>query len=180
MDHGEHIHVFVWSLRRTVSSFRITILRLPDNYNRRTCLQTSVGGARIHCMHARVGELIIMSIIFSYKFKILNNKEKPSTTGKLNQWWKQRRLSTCMILNCTSLKKRKDTNKKLKRFLSKSKGCRVVKCTTGSQCKLTRNNHGMSGNTIDLLTDHRSLHLWLYIRSIFCHKLNARQVSVSN
>ena len=53
MDHGEHIHVhvFVWCLRRTVSSYRITILRLPDNYNRRTCLQTIVGGARIHCMH---------------------------------------------------------------------------------------------------------------------------------
>ena len=33
-----------------VSSNRITILRLPDNYNRRTGLQTSVGGARIHCM----------------------------------------------------------------------------------------------------------------------------------
>ena len=33
--------------------------------------------------------------------------------------------------------------KKLKRFLSKSKGCRVVKSTTGSQCKLTRNKHGM-------------------------------------
>ena len=80
---------------------------------------------------------------FSYKFKIVNNKEKPSTTGKLNQWWKQRRLSTFMILNCTSLKSKKDTNKKLKRLLSKSKGCRVVKSTTGSQCKLTRNKHGM-------------------------------------
>ena len=33
--------------------------------------------------------------------------------------------------------------RKLKRFLSKSKGCRVVKSTTGSQCKLTRNKHGM-------------------------------------
>ena len=33
--------------------------------------------------------------------------------------------------------------KKLKRFLSKSKGCRVVKSTTGPQCKLTRNKHGM-------------------------------------
>ena len=33
--------------------------------------------------------------------------------------------------------------KKLKRFLSKSKGCRVVKSTTGQQCKLTRNKHGM-------------------------------------
>ena len=25
------------------------------------------------------------------------------------------------------------------------------------------------GNMIDLLTDHRSLHQWLYIRLIFCH-----------
>ena len=38
---------------------------------------------------------------------------------------------------------KKDTNKKLKRFLSKSKGCRVVKSTTGPQCKPTRNKHGM-------------------------------------
>ena len=30
-----------------------------------------------------------------------------------------------------------------KRFLSKSKGCRVVKSTTGPQCNLTRNKHGM-------------------------------------
>ena len=35
------------------------------------------------------------------------------------------------------------TTRKLKRFLSKSKGCRVVKSTTGQQCKLTRNKHGM-------------------------------------
>ena len=34
-------------------------------------------------------------------------------------------------------------HKKLKRFLSKSKGCRVVKSTTGQQSKLTRNKHGM-------------------------------------
>ena len=33
--------------------------------------------------------------------------------------------------------------RKLKRFLSKSKGCRVVKSTTGPQCKLTRNKHGI-------------------------------------
>ena len=47
--HGEHTPGIVWSLRRTVSSCRIAILHLPDNYNR---LQTSVGGARMHCMHA--------------------------------------------------------------------------------------------------------------------------------
>ena len=34
-------------------------------------------------------------------------------------------------------------SQKLKRFLSKSKGCRVVKSTTGPQCKPTRNKHGM-------------------------------------
>ena len=33
--------------------------------------------------------------------------------------------------------------RKLKRFLSKSKGCRVVKSTTDPQCKITRNKHGM-------------------------------------
>ena len=33
--------------------------------------------------------------------------------------------------------------KNLKRFLSKSEGCRVVKSTTSPQCKLTRNKHGM-------------------------------------
>ena len=43
---------FVWSLRRTVSTCMIAILHLPDNYNRRVGLQTSVGGARMHCMHA--------------------------------------------------------------------------------------------------------------------------------
>ena len=67
------------------SSCRITILRLPNNYNRLTGLQTSVGGARMHCMHACVGELICTII---YKFKIVNNKDKPPTTGELNQWWK--------------------------------------------------------------------------------------------
>ena len=94
----------------------------------------------MHACMRRRADMYSIIIIFSYKFKIVNNKEKPSTTGKLNQWWKQRRLSTFMIL---SLKSKKDTDKKLKRFLSKSKGCRVVKSTTGSQCKLTRNKHGI-------------------------------------
>ena len=61
---------------------------------------------RIACMRRRA-DMYSITIIFSYKFKIVNNKEKPSTKGKLNQWWEQRRLSTCMILNCTSLKKKK-------------------------------------------------------------------------
>ena len=34
--------------------------------------------------------------------------------------------------------KKRTQTRKLKRFLSKSKGCRVVKSTTGPQCKLTR------------------------------------------
>ena len=40
-------------------------------------------------------------------------------------------------------KEKRTQTRKLKRFLSKSKGCRVVKSTTGPQCKLTRNKHGM-------------------------------------
>ena len=48
---------FVWSLRRTVSSCRIAILYLPDNYNRRIIgLQTSVGAARMPALHACVGD----------------------------------------------------------------------------------------------------------------------------
>ena len=47
----------------------------------------------------------------------------------------------------TVMKKKKTVtvkySKKIKRFLSKSRGCRVVKSTTGPQCKLTRNKHGM-------------------------------------
>ena len=47
----------------------ITILRLPDNYNHRTDLQTSVGGARMQfCMHAcmrrRADMYSIIIIIF--------------------------------------------------------------------------------------------------------------------
>ena len=54
---------------------------------------------------------------FSYKFKILNNKEKPPATGKLNQWWKQRQLSTCMIIELHFTdKEKKDTNKKIKKI----------------------------------------------------------------
>ena len=95
----------VWSLRRTISSNRITFLRLPDNNH-----STKKCGRGLYALHAcmrRRADMYSITIIFRYKFKIVNNKEKPSTTDKLNQWWKQRRLSTCMILNCTSLKKKK-------------------------------------------------------------------------
>ena len=61
MNHGEHI--FVWSLRITASSCRITILRLPDNYNRRTEVYKQVWAglvctACMHHLHACVGELM--------------------------------------------------------------------------------------------------------------------------
>ena len=36
-------------------------LRPPRHNNRRTGLQASVGGARMHCIHACVGELILAS-----------------------------------------------------------------------------------------------------------------------
>ena len=45
-------------------------------------------------------------------------------------------------LHFTKKVKRTQT-RKLKIILSKSKGFRVVKSITGSQCKLTRNKHGM-------------------------------------
>ena len=63
MDHGEHI-LFVWSLRRSVSLYRITILHLPDNYNSRTGLQSSVGGAR---MRWRADMYVQHNDYFSYK-----------------------------------------------------------------------------------------------------------------
>ena len=62
-----------------------------------------------------------ITIIISYKFKILNNKEELPTTGKLNQWWKQRQLSMCMILNCTSLKKKKGHKQENKDFYRNQK-----------------------------------------------------------
>ena len=40
-------------------------------------------------------------------------------------------------------KEKRTQTRKLKIFLSKSKGCRMKKSTTGSQCKPTRNKHGM-------------------------------------
>ena len=71
MDHGEHISV--WSLRRT-ASYSITILRLPDNYNSRTGLQTSVGGARMQfmhgCMRRRADNIMYsITIIFATSLK---------------------------------------------------------------------------------------------------------------
>ena len=70
----ENTHpAFVWSLRRTVSSCRIAILHLPDNYNR---LQTSVGGARMHCMHRRLGrpDTYSLTILATSLRKAISNR----------------------------------------------------------------------------------------------------------
>ena len=82
-----------------------------------------------------------ITIIISYKFKFFrkatnNRKTKPMVETKTAQYVHDIELHFAE-------KEKKDTNKKIKRFLSKSKGCRVVKSTTGPQCKLTRNKHGM-------------------------------------
>ena len=51
--HGEHTpSICLESSKNGISSCRIAILHLPDNYNCRVGLQTSVGGARMHCMYA--------------------------------------------------------------------------------------------------------------------------------
>ena len=86
-----------------------------------------------------------ITISFSYKFKIVNNiKEKPLTTGKLIVETKTARYLHDIIIELHITEKDKRTQtRKLKRFLSKSIGCRVVKSTTGPQCKLTRNKHGI-------------------------------------
>ena len=49
----------------------------------------------------------------------------------------------------------------LKDFYRNQKDVGIKKSTTGSQCKQAWN-----GNTIDLLTDHRSLHQWLLWQTI--------------
>ena len=81
----------------------------------------------------RRADIYSITIIFSYKIKIVNNKEKPSTTGKLNQS-KTAQYAHDIELHFTEKEKRTQ-KRKLERFLSKSKGCRVVKSTTGPQCK---------------------------------------------
>ena len=66
-----------------------------------------------------------ITISFSYKFKIVNNiKEKPSTTGKLMVETKTARYLHDIELHITEKEKRTQT-RKLKRFLSKSIGCRL-------------------------------------------------------
>ena len=48
-------------------------------------------------------------------------------------------------------KEKKDTNKKIKKIsIEIKKDLEIKKSTTGSQCKPTRNKHGIIGNTIDL------------------------------
>ena len=70
MDHGEHIICLESS-----KNGRITILRLPDNYNRHTGTN-KCGRGSYACMRRRADKYSITTI-FSYKFKIVNNKEKP-------------------------------------------------------------------------------------------------------
>ena len=71
----ENTHpAFVWSLRRTVSSCRIAILHLPDNYNRRIGLQTSVGGARMHCMRQGRPDTYSLTILATSLRKAINNR----------------------------------------------------------------------------------------------------------
>ena len=93
------------------------------------------------CMRRRAG----ITSIFSYKFKILNNKEKPSALNRKNKPLVE--IKTAQYVHDIELhfteKEKSTQTRKLKRFLSKSKGCRVVKSTTDPQCKLTRNKHGM-------------------------------------
>ena len=60
-------------------------------------------------------------------------------TPKIEEAFRQLKQSLCT----TPVLMVPNFERKLKRFLSKSKGCRVVKSTTGQQCKLTRNKHGM-------------------------------------
>ena len=71
----ENTHpAFVWSLRRTVSSCRIAILHLPDNYNR---LQTSVGGlVCTACMRRRLGrpDTYSLKILATSLRKAINNR----------------------------------------------------------------------------------------------------------
>ena len=96
------------------SSCRITILRLPDNYNRRTGLQTSVGGARMHCMHACVGELIV------HKNNYYSYKERKTINSRKTKLMVETMTKTAQYVHDIELhftEKKNDTNKKMKRFL---------------------------------------------------------------
>ena len=55
-----------------------------------------------------------ITIIFSYKFKIVNKKSHQQQ--ETEPMVETRRLSTCMVLNCTSLKREKDTKKKIEKI----------------------------------------------------------------
>ena len=109
MDHGEHI--FVWSLRRTVSSCRITCQIIT------TAVQVYkpvwAGLVSTACMRRRAD----ITIIFSYKFKIIivhnkkaisNRKTKPMVETKTAQYVHD------IELHFTE--KKKDTNKKIKKI----------------------------------------------------------------
>ena len=66
---------FVWSLRRTVSSCRIAILHLPDNYNLRVG-QVWAGLVCTACMRRRLGrpDTYSLTILATSLRKAINNK----------------------------------------------------------------------------------------------------------
>ena len=47
---------------------------MPDNYKRRIGLQTSVGGARMHCMHAYATDTYSLTILATNLRKAINNR----------------------------------------------------------------------------------------------------------
>ena len=74
----ENTHpAFVWSLRRTLSSCRIAILHLPDNYNRCVGLQQVWAGlVCTACMRRRLGrpDTYSLTILATHLRKAINNR----------------------------------------------------------------------------------------------------------
>ena len=75
----ENTHpAFVWSLRRTVSSCRIAILHLPDNYNRRIYVYKQVWAGLVctACMRRRLGrpDTYSLTILATSLRKAINNR----------------------------------------------------------------------------------------------------------
>ena len=65
----------------------------------------------------------------------------PNIVAQADQWTLQTfslQYNKLLFKTCTCLKQ-----KKIKRFLTKSKGCRDKESATGPQCKPTRSKHGM-------------------------------------
>ena len=74
----ENTHpAFAWSLRRTLSSCRIAILHLPDNYNRCVGLQQVWAGlVCTACMRRRLGrpDTYSLTILATSLRKAINNR----------------------------------------------------------------------------------------------------------